>query len=142
MPRASSATGSDRCPDPKITVKISTSPAAEGVDIYCRERPDAPGQTSASSLCRSILFRLPLGHRDWDGILRNNFAEPLLSIFGRHRMNVNSGKPWSEVDVQDLRASLDFGNTYGDAATMLRRDEDEVRQKAKELGLVERRKKW
>ena len=29
-----------------------------------------------------------------------------------------------------------------DAASMLCRDEDEVRQKAKELGLVERRKKW
>src|SRR5258708_7650280 len=41
------------------------------------------------------------------------------------------------VLVQDLRASLDFGNTFADAASMLCRDEDEVRQKAKELGLVE-----
>ena len=56
-------------------------------------------------------------------------------------MDANSGEPWSEMDIQDLRASLDFGNTYADAASMLCRDEDEVRQKAKELGLVEHRKK-
>ena len=43
------------------------------------------------------------------------------------------------MDIQDLRASLDFGNTYADAASM-RMDEDEVRRKAKELGLVEHRK--
>ena len=57
-------------------------------------------------------------------------------------MDANSGEPWTEMDIQDLRASLDFGNTYADAASMLRRDEDEVRRKAKELGLVEHRKKW
>ena len=53
-------------------------------------------------------------------------------------MDANSGEPWSEMDIQDLRTSLDFGNTIADAATMLCRDEDEVRQKAKELGLVEK----
>jgi hypothetical protein len=58
------------------------------------------------------------------------------------QMDANSGEPWSEMDIKDLRASLDFGNTYADAASMLCRDEDEVRQKAKELGLVERQKKW
>jgi len=57
-------------------------------------------------------------------------------------MDANSGEPWSELDIQDLRASLDFGNTIADAARMLCRDEDEVRQKMKELGLVERRKIW
>ena len=46
-------------------------------------------------------------------------------------MDANSGEPWSEMDIKDLRASLDFGNTYADAARMLCRDEDEVRQKAK-----------
>jgi hypothetical protein len=30
----------------------------------------------------------------------------------------------------------------GDAASMLCTDEDEVRQKAKELGVIEGRKKW
>ena len=57
-------------------------------------------------------------------------------------MDANSGEPWSEMDIQDLRASLDFGNTIADAASMLCRDEDEVRRKAKELGLVERPKIW
>jgi hypothetical protein len=52
-------------------------------------------------------------------------------------MDANSGEPWSEMDIKDLRASLDFGNTYADAARMLCRDEDEVRQKAKELGLFQ-----
>jgi len=57
-------------------------------------------------------------------------------------MDANSGKSWSKMDVEDLRASLDFGNTFADAASMLCRDEHEVRQKAKELGLGERQKKW
>jgi hypothetical protein len=43
----------------------------------------------------------------------------------------------SEMDVADLANSLGYGNTIVDAASMLCRDEDEVRQKAKELGLVE-----
>ena len=57
-------------------------------------------------------------------------------------MDAYSGEPWTEMDIPDLRASLDFGNRYADAASMLRRHEDELRQKAKELGLVEHRKKW
>jgi hypothetical protein len=52
-------------------------------------------------------------------------------------MDANSGEPWSEMDVADLAQSLVYGNTIADAASMLCRDEDEVRQKAKELGLVE-----
>jgi hypothetical protein len=66
----------------------------------------------------------------------------LSAFFDQEAMDANSGEPWTEMDIQDLRASLDFGNTYADAASMLRRDEDEVRRKAKELGLVEHRKKW
>jgi hypothetical protein len=58
------------------------------------------------------------------------------------QMDANSGEPWSEMDVADLAHSLGYGNTIADAARMLCRDEDEVRQKAKELGLVEQRKKW
>ena len=53
-------------------------------------------------------------------------------------MNANSGEPWSELDIADLTHSLAYGNTIADAASFLCRDEDEVRQKAKELGLVER----
>jgi hypothetical protein len=52
-------------------------------------------------------------------------------------MDANSGEPWSEMDIADLTHSLAYGNTMADAASLLWRDEDEVRQKAKELGLVE-----
>ena len=52
-------------------------------------------------------------------------------------MDVNSGKSWSEMDLEDLRHSIDYGDTFAQAASFLCRDEDEVRQKAKELGLVE-----
>jgi hypothetical protein len=52
-------------------------------------------------------------------------------------MNANSGKSWSEMDLEDLKRSLDYGNTFAIAASMLCRDEDEVRQKAQELGLTE-----
>jgi len=52
-------------------------------------------------------------------------------------MDANSGKPWSEMDISDLTHCLDYGDTFAAAASFLCRDEDEVRQKAKELGLVE-----
>jgi hypothetical protein len=76
---------------------------------------------------------------------RNHFAQARLVRFSGgvcSKMDANSSKRWSKMDVEDLRASLDFGNTIADAASMLCRDEDEVRQKAKELGLVERPKRW
>jgi hypothetical protein len=37
----------------------------------------------------------------------------------------------------DLTHSLDYGDTFAQTASFLRRDEDEVRQKARQLGLVE-----
>jgi hypothetical protein len=52
-------------------------------------------------------------------------------------MDVNSGEPWSEMNIADLTHSLAYGNTIADAASMLCRDEEEVHQKAKELGLTE-----
>ena len=52
-------------------------------------------------------------------------------------MDANSGEPWTEMDIADLTHSLAYGNTIADAASLLCRDEDEVRQKAKELALVE-----
>jgi hypothetical protein len=52
-------------------------------------------------------------------------------------MDANSGEPWSEMDVADLTHSLAYGSTIADAASLLCRDEDEVRQKARELGLTE-----
>ena len=54
-------------------------------------------------------------------------------------MDANSGEPWSEMDVADLANSLAYGDTFAQVASFLCRDEDEVRQKAKELGLIEKR---
>jgi hypothetical protein len=52
-------------------------------------------------------------------------------------MDENSDEPWSEMDIADLTHSLAYGNTIADAASLLCRDVDEVRKKAKELGLEE-----
>jgi len=52
-------------------------------------------------------------------------------------MDANSG-PWSEMDISDLTNELAHGRTMAETASFLCRDEDEdeVRQKAKELGLL------
>ncbi len=52
-------------------------------------------------------------------------------------MDANSGKPWSKMDISDLRNEIAHGRTVAQTASFLRRDEDEVRKKMKELGLVE-----
>ena len=52
-------------------------------------------------------------------------------------MDANSGEAWSEMEIADLAYSMACDGTIEDAAIFLSRDEDEVRQKAKELGLVE-----
>ena len=52
-------------------------------------------------------------------------------------MDANSGEPWSEMDIADLAYSMACDGTIEDAAIFLCRDEDEVRQKARELGLVD-----
>jgi hypothetical protein len=52
-------------------------------------------------------------------------------------MDANSGEPWSEADISDLTNDIAHGRTMAQTASFLCRDLDEVRQKAKELGLVE-----
>ena len=56
-------------------------------------------------------------------------------------MDANSGKPWSKMDISDLRNEIAHGRTVTQTASFLCRDEDEVREKMKELGLVERPRK-
>jgi hypothetical protein len=51
-------------------------------------------------------------------------------------MGANSGEPWSEGDISDLTNEIAHGRTMAETASFLYRDEDEVRQKARELGLV------
>ena len=55
---------------------------------------------------------------------------------GTERMDANSGEPWSEMDISDLTNELAHGRTMAETASFLCRDEDEVRQKAEELGLL------
>ena len=50
-------------------------------------------------------------------------------------MDANSGKPWSKMDISDLRNEIAHGRTVAQTASFLCRDEGEVREKMKELGL-------
>jgi hypothetical protein len=49
-------------------------------------------------------------------------------------MDANSGEPWSETDISDLKNEIDHGRTVTQTASFLW-DQDEVRAKMKELGL-------
>ena len=51
-------------------------------------------------------------------------------------MDANSGEPWSEMDISDLANEFAHGRTMAETASFLCRDDDEVQQKAMELGLV------
>jgi hypothetical protein len=51
-------------------------------------------------------------------------------------MDANSGKPWPETDISELPYEIARGRTMSETARFLCRDEDEVRQKAAQLGLV------
>ncbi len=53
-------------------------------------------------------------------------------------MDANSGEPWFEADISDLKNELDHGRTIAQTASFLCRDVSEVRAKMKELGLVTR----
>lgn len=53
-------------------------------------------------------------------------------------MNVNSGNPWSSVDLYDLRQGLGRGTPIDEVADFLCRDVSEVRTKALQLGLLPR----
>jgi hypothetical protein len=47
--------------------------------------------------------------------------------------NINSGKPWSELDLADLRQCLALGGSAELIADFLCRNPDEVRAKTAEL---------
>jgi hypothetical protein len=50
-----------------------------------------------------------------------------------YRPNLNTGKPWSEMDLSDLRHSLERGTSVPEIADFLCRDPEEVWQKMNEL---------
>lgn len=56
-------------------------------------------------------------------------------------MDTNSGEPWSEADIRDLTLEIEHRRTVAETASFLCRDFDEVREKMRELGLVEHRGK-
>jgi hypothetical protein len=49
--------------------------------------------------------------------------------------DINSGKAWSQFDLQDLKACSELGDSVADAAMFLCRSKEETRAKAEELGL-------
>jgi hypothetical protein len=53
-------------------------------------------------------------------------------------MNLNSGKPWSQMALYDLRYWLKHGDSVEQVAEFLCRDVNEVREKMVELGIRER----
>ncbi len=52
-------------------------------------------------------------------------------------MDTNSGEPWSEMDVWELKHAREYGRSFAEVAGFLYRDESEVRQMADALGLKE-----
>jgi hypothetical protein len=52
--------------------------------------------------------------------------------------DLNDGKPWSEMDLLDLRNSLAYGESIEEVAAFLCRSGavEEVRRKVEELGLL------
>jgi hypothetical protein len=52
-----------------------------------------------------------------------------------HAKNWNEHKPWSEMDLFDLRNHLAQGASVAETAEFLMRREDEVRAKIEDLGL-------
>jgi hypothetical protein len=51
--------------------------------------------------------------------------------------NPTATEPWSEMDIAGLTNEIAHGRSMAETASFLCRDEDEVRQKARELGLTE-----
>jgi hypothetical protein len=50
--------------------------------------------------------------------------------------DLNTDKPWSRMDIADLRWQARFGDSVAEIAAFLRRTEAEVREKSKQLGLT------
>ena len=48
-------------------------------------------------------------------------------------MDANSGGPWSEADISDLKNELDHGRTIAETASFLCRDVYEVHAKMRSL---------
>jgi hypothetical protein len=49
--------------------------------------------------------------------------------------DINSGKVWSKMDLDDLEACSECGNSVAEAASFLCRSKEETKAKAAELGI-------
>ena len=52
--------------------------------------------------------------------------------------DINTGEPWSRMDIADLKGFLPIDNDIAETARFLCRSVEETRAKAIELGLVNR----
>jgi hypothetical protein len=59
---------------------------------------------------------------------------------GRPFPNLNSGEPWQDADIIDLRLCAEQGISLAETADFLCRNRQEVHAKAKELGIKLRRR--
>jgi hypothetical protein len=58
------------------------------------------------------------------------------SLLGLLGPDLNAGKDWSELDLSDLKACSEQGDSVTEAASFLCRSREETRAKADELGLT------
>jgi hypothetical protein len=60
------------------------------------------------------------------------------AAMSRQIQDLNDGKPWSEMDLFDLRNNLAYGDSIEEVAGFLCRSGtvEEVRRKAEELGAI------
>ena len=95
----------------------------------------SPGWGTTSNLQVALRRKLLTLAREWmHAAMHQQGAE--IHQESTEPMDENSGEPWSEMDISDLTNELAHGRTMAETASFLCRDEDEVRQKAKELGLL------
>ena len=54
------------------------------------------------------------------------------------KLDAHDGEPWTEMDIEDLTAALNYGDTIEEAARHLCRSGtvEDVRRKAEELALI------
>jgi hypothetical protein len=71
-------------------------------------------------------------------IIQGRQARSVQDMNGQPIQDRNDGKPWSEMDLFDLRNSLAFGRSIEEIAGFLCRagTVEEVKRKAEELGLL------
>ena len=53
-------------------------------------------------------------------------------------MDIYEGEPWTEMDIEDLKAEIEHGSTVEEAAQFLCRSDSiqDVQRKAREMGLI------